>query len=303
MTDVKGEGKGRGRGGLMSSGGSGKKRPYALLLLLALGAAVLSVVILQKMRERRVFGILLQERDSQLLSLQLLLEKEKSANKDIRKKHDELKAKAGSLRTQRMELNNKLLESESATTYLKVMQQELESALVDKENYIKQIQERTSDDSSNRIAELTKQIQQKDGEIENLKRHLSDLNTPQKTEEQPKVTESSTTAETNTTESDQALPGDSKEENWVKFTTNLEDETNQNSDKQKEGRKNLEVKVDSEGMEKEEQVIQGNTLNENGNVDSTVASGGEGVTDEVQDQQAAGGSGARKLKMFTSYGI
>lgn len=215
-----------------------------------------------------------------------------------------------------MELNNKLLESESATTYLKVMQQELESALVDKENYIKQIQERTSDDSSNRLAELTKQIQQKDSEIEDLKRRLSDLNTPQKTEEQPKVTESSTTAETNTTESDQALPGDSKEENWVKFTTNLEDDTNQNSDKQKEGRKNLEVKVDSEGMEKagfqenrlesnekEEQVIQGNTLNENGNVDSTVASGGEGVTDEVQDHQAAGGSGARKLKMFTSYGI
>jgi hypothetical protein len=61
----------------MSSAGSsnnGKKRPYALLLILALGAAVLSVVILQKMRERRVFGILLQERDSQLLSLQLLLE-------------------------------------------------------------------------------------------------------------------------------------------------------------------------------------------------------------------------------------
>lgn len=215
-----------------------------------------------------------------------------------------------------MELNNKLLESESATTYLKVMQQELESALVDKENYIKQIQERTSDDSSNRIAELTQHIQQKDSEIEDLKRRLSDLNTPQKTEEQPKVTESSKTAETNTSESDQASSDDSKEENWVKFTTNLEDETNQNSDKQKEGRKNLEVKADSEGMEKEgfqenksksnekeEQVIQGNTLNENGNVDSTVASGGEGVTDEVQDQQAAGGSGARKLKMFTSYGI
>jgi hypothetical protein len=78
MTDGKGEGKGRSRGGgLMSSVGSsnnGKRRPYALLLILALGAAVLSVVILQKMRERRVFGILLQERDSQLLSLQLLLE-------------------------------------------------------------------------------------------------------------------------------------------------------------------------------------------------------------------------------------
>jgi hypothetical protein len=205
-----------------------------------------------------------------------------------------------------MELNNKLVEAESATNYLKVMQQELESALVDKENHIKLLQDKTSDGSSNRIAELTQLIQQKDSEIKDLKRHLADLNTPQKTEEQPKVTESSTTVETKTNENDQASSGDSKEENWVTFTTNLEDETNQNSDKEKEGRQNLEVKMDGEGAEKfngEEQVIQGDTLNENVNVDSTVASGGEGAKNEVQDQQAAGGSGARKLKMFTTNSI
>lgn len=263
-------------------GGNGKKRPYALLLILALGAAVLSVVILQKMRERRVFGIMLQERDGQLLSLQLLLEKEKAANKDIRKKLDELKEKSGSLRTQRMELNNKLVEAESATNYLKVMQQELETALVDKENQIKLLQEKSSDGSDNRINELTQQIQQKDAEIEELKKRISDLNTPQKTEEQPKV-ESSTTTETKTDETDQTKSGDSKEENWVTFTTNLED---QNSSEQKEGRQNLEVN------------------GEDGIVDGTVASdGGEGAKNEVQDQQATGGSGARKLKMFISHGI
>ena len=48
-----------------------KLPPYLLLVLLAIGAAAVSVGILHKMRERRV---LLQERDQQLLSFQVLLE-------------------------------------------------------------------------------------------------------------------------------------------------------------------------------------------------------------------------------------
>jgi len=52
-----------------------KKLPlYLLLMLLAIGAAAVSVGILHKMRERRVLGVLLQERDQQLLSFQGLLE-------------------------------------------------------------------------------------------------------------------------------------------------------------------------------------------------------------------------------------
>ncbi|GJN26297.1 hypothetical protein PR202_gb14219 [Eleusine coracana subsp. coracana] len=56
--------------------GSSNKRvpPYLVLVLLAIGAAALSVGILHKMRERRVLTVLLQERDQQLLSLQMLLE-------------------------------------------------------------------------------------------------------------------------------------------------------------------------------------------------------------------------------------
>lgn len=56
--------------------GSSNKRvpPYLVLVLLAIGAAALSVGILHKMRERRVLTVLLQERDQQLISLQVLLE-------------------------------------------------------------------------------------------------------------------------------------------------------------------------------------------------------------------------------------
>jgi hypothetical protein len=51
-----------------------KLPPYLLLVLLAIGAAAVSAGILHKMRERRVLSVLLQERDQQLMSFQVLLE-------------------------------------------------------------------------------------------------------------------------------------------------------------------------------------------------------------------------------------
>jgi hypothetical protein len=62
----------RSRGHAM--GNNKRVPPYLLLVLLAIGAAALSVGILHKMRERRVLTVLLDERDQQLISLQVLLE-------------------------------------------------------------------------------------------------------------------------------------------------------------------------------------------------------------------------------------
>jgi len=53
---------------------AGRKLPYAFLLLLALAAGVLSVVVLQKVREQRIFAGRLQERDRQLVTLRVLLQ-------------------------------------------------------------------------------------------------------------------------------------------------------------------------------------------------------------------------------------
>jgi hypothetical protein len=53
---------------------TGRKLPYAFLLLLVLAAGVLSVVVLQKVREQRIFAGRLQERDRQLVSLRILLQ-------------------------------------------------------------------------------------------------------------------------------------------------------------------------------------------------------------------------------------
>ncbi|PUZ49110.1 hypothetical protein GQ55_7G299500 [Panicum hallii var. hallii] len=65
----------RSRGHTMGNTTTTKKLPpYLLLVLLAIGAAAVSVGILHKMRERRVLAVLLQERDQQLVSFQVLLE-------------------------------------------------------------------------------------------------------------------------------------------------------------------------------------------------------------------------------------
>ena len=62
--------------GLHSSNGGGnyRGRSYAMVLLLALGAAFIGVMMLHKLRERRIYNLLLKEKDQHLLSLHLLLQ-------------------------------------------------------------------------------------------------------------------------------------------------------------------------------------------------------------------------------------
>ncbi|WVZ87339.1 hypothetical protein U9M48_033991, partial [Paspalum notatum var. saurae] len=139
--------------------------PYLLLVLLAIGAAAVSVGILHKMRERRVLTVLLQERDQQLISFQLLLEKEKEINKEMRRKVDELEAKTSVLSIERAELKNKLMDSETTTTYLTNTQKELEAALVEKESHINQVKENAA--ASNPDQTTPKELlQQKDAELD-----------------------------------------------------------------------------------------------------------------------------------------
>lgn len=58
----------------MAGAGSGRARSCGLfLLLLALGAA-LSTVVLHRLRERRVLGLLVRDRERELLAFELLLQ-------------------------------------------------------------------------------------------------------------------------------------------------------------------------------------------------------------------------------------
>jgi len=120
---------------------AGRKLPYVFLLLVALAAGVLSIVVLQKVREQRVFAGRLQERDRQLVSVRILLQKEKAINKEMKRKVEEMKATTSSLRTQKIDQKTKLKGLETTVANLKKTQKDLEAALAEKDNRINQMEE------------------------------------------------------------------------------------------------------------------------------------------------------------------
>jgi len=107
----------------------------------ALAAGVLSIVVLQKVREQRVFAGRLQERDRQLVSVRILLQKEKAINKEMKRKLEEMKATTSSLRTQKIDQKTKLKGLETTVANLKKTQKDLEAALAEKDNRINQMEE------------------------------------------------------------------------------------------------------------------------------------------------------------------
>ncbi|XP_008805851.2 dentin sialophosphoprotein-like [Phoenix dactylifera] len=158
--------------------GNYRKRPYGmLLLLLALCAALLSVVLLHKMRERRVFSLLLQDRDQQLLALELILQKERENTIVTKKKLEVFKAKTISLGSEKAELSNKLIETESTISYLKRKQKELHAALEEKQNQIKGLTEKAAEATASniQITTLAELLKGREAKIEEMMHHLLSL--------------------------------------------------------------------------------------------------------------------------------
>ncbi|PON81939.1 hypothetical protein TorRG33x02_222620 [Trema orientale] len=160
-----------------SSGSSNSRsgRPYGLMLLLAFGAALLGVMILHKLRERRIFNLLLKDKDRDLFSLHLLLQKERDYVKEVKRKNEEMKAKIYSLRTQKMELDRRLMEMQSTIDSLKDEQRTMEAAIEEKQNEIKLLriqQEMNNEKESSQLVALTERLKQKEAEIEDLKHRL-----------------------------------------------------------------------------------------------------------------------------------
>uniref|UniRef100_A0A453DAI3 Uncharacterized protein n=1 Tax=Aegilops tauschii subsp. strangulata TaxID=200361 RepID=A0A453DAI3_AEGTS len=170
--EMDGGSKYRSRGHTMG-GNNYKRLPYLLLLLLAIGAAMLSVSVLHKMRERRLLSVLLQEREQQLMSLQVRLENEKEISKEMRRKVDELEAKTSILSIERTELKNKVMNSETTTTYLTNTQKELEAALVEKESHINQMKEIVAASGPDQMSAIKELLQQKEAELEEIKTKFS----------------------------------------------------------------------------------------------------------------------------------
>ncbi|KAM3697346.1 hypothetical protein ACJW31_06G105500 [Castanea mollissima] len=155
-------------------GHSHRGKPYGLMLLLAFGAALLGVMLLHKLRERRIFNLLVQEKDQELISFQLLLQKEKDYSKEMKRKNEEMKAKIYSLRNQKMELDRRILEKQSTIDSLKDEKRTMESALEEKQNEFKMLSEKEIDPGkeNSQLITLMESLKQKEAEIEDLKHRL-----------------------------------------------------------------------------------------------------------------------------------
>lgn len=162
-------------GGSHKGNGNGNRgKPYGLMLLLAFGAALLGVMVLHKLRERRIFNLLVEEKGQELISLQLLLQKEGQRSREMKRKTEEMKAKIYSLRIQKMELDRRLLEMQSTIGSMKDEQKIMESALEEKQSEIKMLREtnKGAEKETLQMEVLRESLKQKEAEIEDLKHRL-----------------------------------------------------------------------------------------------------------------------------------
>ncbi|KAL5730069.1 hypothetical protein ACHQM5_002941 [Ranunculus cassubicifolius] len=154
-----------------SKGGGGRGRPYGVMLLLAFGAAVLGVMVLHKLRERRIFTLLIQDKDNDLMTLHLLLQREREIGKEMKRKIEDLKVKANFLRAQKTELKSKFSNIQSVTSSLREEVAALELAVEEKQSEIKILKEKERNSSlgNSHVSALMEILKQKEAEIEEMK--------------------------------------------------------------------------------------------------------------------------------------
>ncbi|KAL8126750.1 hypothetical protein AgCh_013873 [Apium graveolens] len=161
-----------------SSSGSGRAagRPYGwmLLLFIAFGALLIGVMVLHKHKQRRVFDLVIKDKDLQLYSLHLHLQKERDFAKEAKRKSEELKSELYTLRNQKSELSGKILEMQSTISSLKEEHKTIESSLEEKQNEINLLKEREKNvnTQNNRGSILDQALSLKEAESEDLKRDL-----------------------------------------------------------------------------------------------------------------------------------
>ncbi|KAL8196644.1 hypothetical protein R6Q57_012869 [Mikania cordata] len=131
-------------GGGGSGGGSGgwMLKNKMVMVAVVILAGVLGVMVVQKVKDRRLFNLVIKEKDRQILSLNLLLQllivqKERQYAKENKRKNQDLNAKLYSLRTQKTDLVNKIMEMRSTIDSMRDEHQALELAIDEKQNEIK----------------------------------------------------------------------------------------------------------------------------------------------------------------------
>ncbi|KAL8228832.1 hypothetical protein R6Q57_013732 [Mikania cordata] len=171
-----------------------KKKMATVTVVILVG--LMAVMLVQKVKDRRLFNVVIKDKDRQILSLHLLLQqKERHYAKENKRENQGLNAKLYSLVTQKIELDNKIMEMRSTIGSLRDEQRVLELEIDLKQNQIKQkeaeikdlnssMQTQTkvwsvsSDDPSNQEVNFTVKVMNPDqkpkNELAGLKDHKDD---------------------------------------------------------------------------------------------------------------------------------
>ncbi|KAJ8561112.1 hypothetical protein K7X08_027302 [Anisodus acutangulus] len=156
------------KGHMQSQNNGSRGRTYAVLVLLAFGVAIFGVMILHKLRERRIFNLHVKDKETELIDLKLLLQKERERLKEAKRKGDEMKSKMQRLRTQKRDLESSSMEMKSTISSLKDEQRIIEVALEEKQDEIKMLREKLTEKNQEDFQAklLSESLQQKDAETD-----------------------------------------------------------------------------------------------------------------------------------------
>ncbi|XP_059274600.1 uncharacterized protein LOC132029312 [Lycium ferocissimum] len=154
------------KGHMQSHNNGSRGRTYAVLVLLAFGVAIFGVLILHKLRERRIFNLLVKDRETELIDLKLLLQKEREHSKEAKRKAVEIKSKMQWLRTQKRDLESRIMEMKSTISSLKDEQRIIEVALEERQDEIKMLREKLTETNpeDSQVKVISESSQQKEAE-------------------------------------------------------------------------------------------------------------------------------------------
>ncbi|PHT73128.1 hypothetical protein T459_23913 [Capsicum annuum] len=172
--------------------GSRGRSTHAVLVLLAFGVAIFGVVIVHKLRERRMFNMLVKDKEIELIHLKLLLQvhslhllcrvmchvscvsvslfsvSEREHAKEAKTKAEEMKSKMQWVRMQKRDLESRILEMKSTISSLKDEQRIIEVALEEKQAEINMLTEKLTETNreDSRAKLISESVQQKEAEID-----------------------------------------------------------------------------------------------------------------------------------------
>ncbi|XP_057793355.1 uncharacterized protein LOC131009977 [Salvia miltiorrhiza] len=194
----------KGAHGHMHSSNSRRKwsSSYVVMAIVCcvFGCGMLGLMGIHRLRERRSHNLLIKQRDDQILSLHLLLQKERERVVEAKRKAEAMKTKMASLGSQKAELGAKMSEMQSTISSLREEQRAVESAFQEKQSEVNLLREKYAAD-----------LRQREGEIEGLKLRLQLRSAevgPNATMVEAKATESTTTT---SSENEEVEPRSMKE--------------------------------------------------------------------------------------------